>query len=222
MNPTNKMYKAVIFDFDYTLADSSKGVYQCINYALERLGFPNVAYPEACKTIGLSLENTFICLTHNSEREKIEQFIRLFTNHADKVMTNNTFIYKNVPQTLNYLKGSGFKIGITSTKYRYRICEILTNNNLISLFDSIIGGEDVSSHKPNPEGIYKIIEALKVDKNECVYIGDSIVDAETAINADISFIVVLTGTTRKEDIIGYRPVLIINRIDELISNDIWL
>ena len=33
------MYKAVIFDFDYTLADSSQGVYQCIHYALERLGF---------------------------------------------------------------------------------------------------------------------------------------------------------------------------------------
>jgi phosphoglycolate phosphatase len=216
------MYKGVIFDFDYTLADSSQGVYQCIHYALERLGFPEVAYPEACKTIGLSLENTFISLTHNSEREKIEQFIKLFTNHADKVMTNNTFIYENVPKTLNYLKGLGLKIGITSTKYRYRICEILTNNSLIPLFDFIIGGEDVASHKPNPEGVDKIIQALKVDKKECVYIGDSIVDAETAKNADISYIAVLTGTTRKEDIIGYRPVLIINRIDKLISNDIWL
>ncbi|MGD0590090.1 MAG: HAD-IA family hydrolase [Bacteroidota bacterium] len=216
------MYKGVIFDFDYTLADSSKGVYQCINYALVRLGLSEVSYPEICKTIGLSLENTFVSLTHNREREIIEQFIELFTNHADKVMTNNTFIYENVPKTLNYLKGLGLKIGITSTKYRYRICEILTNNNLISLFDFIIGGEDVASHKPNPEGIYKIIEALKVDKSECVYVGDSIVDAETAKNADISYIAVLTGTTRKEDIIHYRPVLIINRIDELVSNDIWL
>ena len=216
------MYKSVIFDFDYTLADSSKGVYQCINYALERLGFPKVAYSKACETIGLSLKNTFISLTHNSEREKIEQFIKIFVHHADEVMTNNTFIYKNVPKTLNYLKGLGLKIGITSTKYRYRICEILNNDNLISLFDFIVGGEDVSSHKPHPEGIFKLIEALKVDKKECVYIGDSIVDAETAKNADISFIAVLTGTTRKEDIIHYEPVLTINRIDELISNDIWL
>ena len=216
------MYKAVIFDFDYTLADSSTGVYQCIHYTLERLGFPNVSYSDACKTIGLSLENTFMRLTHNSEKEKIEQLIKLFTQQADKVMTRNTIIYKNVPKTLNYLKGLGLKIGITSTKYRYRICEILTNNNLISLFDSIVGGEDVANHKPNPEGIYKIIEALKVDKKECVYIGDSVVDAESAKNANISYIAVLSGTTRKEDIIGYRPVLIINRIDELVSNDIWL
>ena len=216
------MYKAVIFDFDYTLADSSTGVYQCIHYALERLGFPNVSYSDACKTIGLSLENTFMRLTHNSEKEKIEQLTKLFTQQADKVMTRNTIIYKNVPKTLNYLKGLGLKIGITSTKYRYRICEILTNNNLISLFDSIVGGEDVANHKPNPEGIYKIIEALKVDKKECVYIGDSVVDAESAKNANISYIAVLSGTTRKEDIIGYRPVLIINRIDELVSNDIWL
>ena len=137
-------------------------------------------------------------------------------------MTNNTYIFENVPKTLHYLKGLGLNIGITSTKYRYRICEILTNNNLISYFDNIVGGEDVSSHKPDPEGMYKIIEALKVDKNECVYIGDSVVDAETAKNAGISYIAVLTGTTRKKDIIGYKPALIINRIDELISNDIWL
>ena len=214
------MYKGGIFDFDYTLADSSKGVYQCMNYSLERLGFPNVAYPEACKTIGLSLENTFISLTHNSEREKIEQFIKLFTNQADKVMINNTYIYKNAPETLTYLKRLGLKLGIASTKYRYTICEILNKDNLISLFDFIIGGEDVSNHKPNPECIFKIIEALKVDKSECVYVGDSMVDAETAKNAGISFIAVLSGTTRIEDIIYYRPALIINRIDELISNDI--
>ena len=214
------MYKGVIFDFDYTLADSSKGVYQCINYAFERLGFPEVAYAEVCETIGLSLENTFKSLTHNSEREKTEHFIKLFTNHADKVMTNNTFIYENVPKTLNYLKGLGLKIGITSTKYRYGICEILNKDNLISLFDFIIGGEDVTSHKPHPEGIYKILEALKVNKNECVYVGDSIVDAETAKNADIFYIAVLTGTTRKEDLLHYRPILIVNKIDELVSNDI--
>lgn len=216
------MYKCVIFDFDYTLADSSKGVYQCINYALERLGFSKVSYSKSCKTIGLSLENTFISLTDNSEIEKIEQFKKIFVHHADKVMTNNTFIYKYVPKTVNYLKGLGMKLGITSTKFRYRICQILNNNNLISLFDFIIGGEDVSSQKPNPEGVYKIIETIKVDKNECVYIGDSIVDAETAKNADISYIAVLTGTTKKEDLINYRPVLIISRIDELVNNDIWL
>jgi len=39
----------------------------------------------------------FYRLTHNNEKENIEQFIKLFTNHADKVMTNNTFIYENVP-----------------------------------------------------------------------------------------------------------------------------
>ncbi len=115
------MYKGVIFDFDYKLVDSSKGVYQCINYALEKLGFSKTSYSKACKTIGLSLENIFISLTHNSERENIEQFIKIFVHHAGKVMTNNTFIYENVPKTLNYLKGLGLKLGITSTKYRYRI-----------------------------------------------------------------------------------------------------
>ena len=99
--------------------------------------------------------------------------------------------------------------------------EILTNNNLISLFDFIVGGEDVSNQKPDPEGLYKITKALKIDKSECIYIGDNVVDAETAKNAAISFAAVLTGTTRREEIIHYNPVLILQKIDELINNDIW-
>jgi len=52
--------KAVIFDFDYTLADSSKGIIECINYALRELGLNSVTTDAACETIGLSLGDTFL------------------------------------------------------------------------------------------------------------------------------------------------------------------
>ena len=52
----NDKYKLVLFDFDYTLADSSKGAISCINYALDKLGLDTVSDEIACRTIGLSLK----------------------------------------------------------------------------------------------------------------------------------------------------------------------
>lgn len=55
--------KAVIFDFDYTLADSSKGIIECIDYALRILGLTSVTTEVACENIGLSFDDTFFKLT---------------------------------------------------------------------------------------------------------------------------------------------------------------
>ena len=57
-----KPFQAIIFDFDYTLADSSRGVIDCIKYALHALGLPSVSDKLACQTIGLSLGDTLIQL----------------------------------------------------------------------------------------------------------------------------------------------------------------
>ena len=57
------MLRAVVFDFDYTLADSSCVTTECINFALGNLGLPVVSPVHACGTIGLSLPETFYVLT---------------------------------------------------------------------------------------------------------------------------------------------------------------
>ncbi|MGQ9500404.1 MAG: HAD family hydrolase, partial [Dissulfurimicrobium sp.] len=57
-----------------------------------------------------------------------------------------------------------------------------------SLFDSILCAMDVAYPKPNPEGILKIINLLGVNREKVVYIGDSVLDEQAAINANIAFI----------------------------------
>jgi phosphoglycolate phosphatase len=211
------MIKAIIFDFDFTLADSSEGTYQCINYALQELGYDARSLKDIRYTIGLSLENTFIKLTGNTNQELSNQFKKLFIQCADKVMSKKTTIYKTVPKTVKALKGMNIKLGIVSTKYRYRINDILNRYKLKECFDIIVGGEDVIKMKPDPEGILKLIDNLKINKEESVYIGDSVVDAETAMNSGIRFIPVLTGTTKKEEFRVYSPIFYLNKIDEILN-----
>jgi phosphoglycolate phosphatase len=215
------MLKAIIFDFDFTLADSSKGVYQCINYALKKLSYPAFSIKETNKTIGLSLEDTFENLTGSKELELKNQFKKLFIECADKKMAKNTYIYRTVPKTIKMLKENNIKLGIVSTKFRYRINDILKRYKINKYFDLIIGGEDVTNNKPNPEGINKFIKILELKKDECVLIGDSLIDAETAKNSEISFIPILTGTTKKEDFKSYDSLLYLNEIYDIVKYNIW-
>ena len=89
------------------------------------------------------------------------------------------------------MKDAGAYIGIISTKYRYRIKELLDQHLPSDYFNIIIGGEDVLEAKPSPEGLLLAIKQLDIPKEEVLYIGDSTIDAETAEAAGVDFAGVL-------------------------------
>jgi phosphoglycolate phosphatase len=205
----------IIFDFDFTLADSSKGVVKCVNYALKKLNFSEFADEEIKKTIGLSLDQTFIKLTGKLYLDKIEKFKYHFIEKADEVMTNNTKLFTETPSVIKFLHSKSIKLGIVSTKFRYRIKNILSREALLDYFDVIIGGEDVQSLKPNPIGLLEAIKELNLSISQIIYIGDSVIDAETARRGGISFVAVLSGVTPRKMFSRYQVREYLNNISEL-------
>ncbi len=211
----NKAFQTVLFDFDYTLADSSRPVSECINFALDGLGLPTVTYDRACTTIGLSLGDTLAQLAGEEHGHLSDEFLKLFLEMADRVMVEKTALFEAVPETMLKLKDQGQAIGIVSTKYRYRIESILERHDCQGLFDVIIGGEDVVEHKPDPRGLLAALERLNSNGSECIYVGDSLVDAETAERADVEFVATLSGVTTEADFNGYPALGIIKHVSEL-------
>ncbi len=191
--------KALIFDFDLTLADSSQGIFQCVNFAMQQMGFQTFEYNSIKKLIGFSLPETFRILTGVENPEKGKEFTTHYVKHADLVMNINTVMFPEVFNVIPKLKEQGFLMAIVSTKYRYRITGILERDKLNHCFDYIIGGEDVKELKPNPEGLELAIQKLGIEKEEVVFIGDTLIDLETAQSAGVKFIGVLTGTTTETD-----------------------
>lgn len=212
------MLKAIIFDFDYTLGDSTNGIALSINYALEKLGYEAKEITTIKKTIGLSLKDTYTVLTKRKNIEEAEQFSQLFKEKADQVMVENTQLYKGVKEVLQSLKMNGYKIAIVTTKFHYRIEQILDKFLATDLIDLIVGLEDVKEAKPNPEGLNYAISKLKVKKDEILYVGDSVVDAETAQNAKVHFAAVLTGTTKREEFDSYSKVYVSESVEEIYRN----
>lgn len=202
------MLKAIIFDFDFTLGDSTNGIILSVNYALEKIGVSIKEENEIKKTIGLSLKNTFSTLTRKNNEEEAELFAKYFKEKADLVMVENTELYSDVKEILQNLKRKGYKIGIVTTKYHYRIEQILHKFNALDLVDLIVGAEDVKIEKPNPEGLLWMVDNLQLERDNILYVGDSLVDAKTAENAQVKFAGVLTGTTVRDEFKLYKNVFI--------------
>lgn len=190
---------AVVFDFDLTLADSLEPVTECINYGLRGLGLPEASQEDIARTIGLHLSDALVVLAGEEQKIKAERFVKLFAQRADVVMADNTRIYSAVPEALRGLKDSGYRLGIVSTKYRYRIEDILKRDGLLDIFDDVVGGEDVQRHKPAPDALCLALSNLGAGRQEAVYVGDSVTDAMTAQAAGVRFVAVLSGVTKARE-----------------------
>ncbi len=208
-------YKGIIFDFDYTLGDSTEGIVTCVNTALRRLGYDTADREEIRKTIGLDLQQTYLVLTKDANQEQAEKFSRYFREKADQIMTENTSLFPGVLELLQKWRRQGMCLAIVTTKYHYRIEAILEKYQASGLFDIIIGGEDVKRPKPDPQGVLQVLGDWQLPKGKALYVGDSLVDARTAQAAGVDFAGVTTGTTSRTELQAYPNVVVAQGLDEL-------
>ena len=210
---------SVIFDFDYTLADSSEGVFACVNTALAEMGFARASRAQSDATIGLSLVETFSRLTGIRDGERGTEFAARFHRHAELVMVNSTRLFEFVPEVLGRLANCGANLGVASTKGRKHIEEILEREKLRDAFGAIIGGNDVANQKPDPEALFTALMRMRGAPSTSLYVGDSVIDAEAAQRAGVKFVAVLTGVTERGAFERYPVAAVLEDAGELPS---WL
>ena len=136
---------------------------------------------------------------------------------TDQVMVDRTRLYPAVRPVFEELRRQGCRIGIVTTKYHYRIDQILDKFQIAGLVDVIVGAEDVKAEKPSPEGLLYAMEQLGADRSEVLYTGDSVVDAKTAAAAAVDFAGVLTGTTSSREFELFDHICIVRDLAELMN-----
>lgn len=211
-------YTTYLFDFDYTLADSSRGIVTCFRIVLTRHGYTEVTDDDIKRTIGKTLEDSFSILTGITDATQLAGFKEEYRKEADTHMTVNTVLFLETKSVLVALKDSGARIGIISTKYRYRIKELLDQHFPANFMNIIVGGEDVKTAKPSPEGLLFALKQLHATKAETLYIGDSTVDAETAQAAGVAFAGVTHGVTTAKELGKYPHWKIMSTLNELLED----
>ena len=181
-------YDAIIFDFDFTLADASEGIRHCLQCAFEDLELEYESPDLEHFTVGITMEKFIQKHSNVSDPGIHENILAKYREHADIVMTDMTRLFDDTHEALLHLKEEGYKLGIVSNKYRFRIEEYLERYKYIHLFDTIIGMEDMENPKPAPDGLLLAMENLGTKPEKTLYIGDNPIDAATAKRADTDFI----------------------------------
>ena len=194
--------QAVLFDFDYTLADSSDAIVECFNTALDGIGLAR-ADPEAIRrTIGLTLPESLAQVAGREHLSRAEEFRLHWRKRSDEIMVDWTRVFEWTDPATEELRQAGLRLGIVSTKYRSRIDSTLERHGLRQRFEVIVGGEDVERHKPHPEGLWRAAKLLGLEPRHTLYVGDTVADAEAASQAGAPFLAVLSGMTKAGDFGG--------------------
>lgn len=212
------MYKAYIFDFDYTLANSEKGIVMCFQLLFDAEGYQGIPEDAIRRTIGMTMYDAMKSLTGETDSERIYELIKEYkVRFSDKYMTANTHLYPETLPTLKALKEKGCRCCIVSTKTRSRINETLTKYAMESLIDLVVGMEDVENAKPAPDGINRVCEHFGLDKKDVLYIGDNIIDAKAAQNAGVAFAAVTTGTTSESEFVPLPHVAVMKDLSHILA-----
>ncbi len=133
-------------------------------------------------------------------------------------MVKGTYFLPGAMNVLKTLHVLGYRLGIVSTKYRFRIETVLERDGVLDTVEVIIGGEDVTHHKPHPESLLKASDRLGLPVDRCVYLGDSEVDASAAKSAGMPFVPVQTGATPLETFGAYPRVALLESVADLVRD----
>ena len=141
-------FKAVFFDFDYTLGDGTEAIVAGFKYGFAQMGWPEPGYEEVRRTVGMPLEDEYTFLTGDADPENRARFRVLYTEKAGPLQVETTRLFPGALELLTALNRAGVPAGVVSTKRSDTLRDILEARGVLPLLSSITGGDQVS--RPSP------------------------------------------------------------------------
>ena len=206
-------YRAVCFDFDYTLGDATESIVAGFQSAFGEMGLPIPERDAIRATVGYVLEDAYTLLSGDASKEGRETFRPYYQAVAFPMQEAGIPLLPGAAELLRGLKKAGVQLAIVSSRRSASILPTMEREGLLECFSLVIGGGEVTRHKPDPEGILLALEKLGLKKEEMLFCGDTVLDAGAAKNAGVDFAAVLNGTTKAEGFEGFPCVTI--------AEDLW-
>ena len=184
--------KAVLFDFDMTLVDSSYAIHHCTNKLAEHLGFKEISYAQVLTAIGMTIEDSWMSFWGEFKPEWVDYYRANFRGEEQSRLR----LFPNSVDTLKKLRDMGCKVGVVSNR---RFAKLPAEHlGLTSMLDVIVGLEDVERAKPHPDPLLKGFASVGVSPSEGIYVGDTDIDMKTSIAAGTRGVGMTTGNFTKD------------------------
>jgi phosphoglycolate phosphatase len=209
--------RAILLDFDGTLADSFAAITASTNHVRAAYGLPPLSEAEVRRHVGWGLRHLLQQLVPGAP---LDEAVARYREHHDRILLEQTRWLPGVTATLAELARRGYRLGVCSNKrveFTRRLVESLALGPAIGC---ILGPEDVAGRtKPDPAMLLEGLRRLGVSPQEALYVGDMSIDVETGRAAGVPVWIIRGGPESEEVIRQSQPQRILNRFDELLQ---WL
>jgi len=209
--------RLAIFDLDGTLLNTIADLATATNQALDACGFPTHPIETYPFFVGNGINKLFERALPAEARTE-ENVLRIrahFLPYYDEHNADLSHPYPGIPQLLENLQAAGIQVAVASNKY-HRATEKLIRHYFPTIrFSAILGQREGVPIKPHPQIVEDILALVPVSKEEVIYIGDSGVDMQTALNAGVESIGVTWGFRPREELLQYSPTHLADTAKEI-------
>ena len=211
-------FKLFIFDLDGTLLNSLIDIAEAVNEVLTRFDLP---------THPLEAYNYFVgkgirvlaerALPHDFDQKKFPEFLAQVEAEYAQRQTRKTKPYEGILSMLHMLVEKNCKLAILSNKPDDFTQMVVKHFFAEVPFSVVLGAREEVPKKPDPDGVYEILESLSVAVSEAAFIGDTATDMQTAKNANLFAIGVSWGFRKREELEANGANVIIDYPEEILS-----
>lgn len=195
------MYKGCIFDLDGTLTDTLESLTYSVNETLKEMGLPVIEDEQCRMFVGngarVLLEKSLQAagdVDGSRIDEAMERYGRIFGENC----TYHVEPYDGIPMMLEELKSRGIITAVLSNKPHQQAVDVVESIFGKGTFGYILGQRDDIPRKPDPAGVFMVLDKIHLNASECLYIGDSEVDIATGSAAGVETVGVEWGFRSKE------------------------
>ncbi len=191
-------YKVAVFDMDGTILNTLDDMTVACNHTLSAMGMPLRTMDEIRMFVGNGIPKLVERIAPaGTDEVTLKKMLEIFMEFYSAHSMDKTGPYAGVPELLKKLKDNGIKLACVSNKAdaaMRKLCDEFFNG----LFDDAEGERAGVNKKPAPDMVWAALEKIGAEKKDAVYIGDSNVDYETAVNSEIDCISVSWGFRSRE------------------------
>ncbi len=213
------MKKLVVFDLDGTLIDSIYDLGNAVNFALKNYNLPLHPMSDYYTFVGNGMED-LVRRSMGDKGSDDELYLKVrkdFDEHYNVHSNDNTIAYEGIAELLDELKSKGIKTAVLTNKAHVYVGDLLKKCFADYNFDLFYGQRKGIERKPNPQAFELLLKELHVNKDDCLYIGDSEVDVKTAENAGVDLVAVTWGYRSIETLIESGAKIIVNTPKEILN-----
>jgi phosphoglycolate phosphatase len=209
---TPQPLRAVLFDFDGTLADSYPAITASVNHVRAAHGLPPLSEDEVRPHVGRG--PAALLRSTVPEADPVSDVAR-YRAHHPSVMFTGTRLFPGVADAVASLDGAGYRLAVCSNKPRGFTDKLLEHFKIVTHFAAVLGPEDVARPKPAPDMLLTALPRLGVTAAEALYVGDMVVDIQTARAAGLHVWVVPTGSDKRDVLAAAAPDRVLHDLHEL-------